>query len=445
MNSKKTKWKHTITRLLAFGLPLLTLIACGGATTEPVAPESASPQTAPSDTEAAPAPDEGAAASDANKFDLQAMLSREFAPLSTAEIKDPQENWQAVVETNGNPQVSASEEGLTMVSVPVGTEAAIDCIIYNEPVDIGATIGKMFEAGGQTAQFHQIAPTNVGAAGSYPMLAVSGLYTVEQNGQKAAGLYKMAILAHKSRSVLCTHDELGYSQAFVRVVKGLFSSLSFKNGPQEPQYAEIWTVSLSGVPMGFSSLTVHVAADGTRTIEDQTTMVIPRTPQQLHTSDRYSKTQSDKKGQITKQTNVNMEGAEIDLNLEIERTKKKKYTYKGSMKGKSLEGNFAASKKDGLPDSVDTMVRVKKLFKKGKDASFPIPGYLPDIAPDKTTEVKYEVFGTKSPKSFANHIGELTITGTANETDDINQISMPMGALEMKMERVYSRGDVLEL
>lgn len=439
-NIQENKAVHTIIAILVSSCLLLFSLGCGGATEE-LAPLPAGDAT----QEPAASPGPGVSEASPEPFDIEAALSREFAPLPTVEITDPDGTWRARVEAKGTPAIALDEEGTGTIAIPVGTEGTVDCFVYKQAKDLGGTIGQMFELTGNSVTYHKVATTLVDVVGSYAMMEVTGLYTISQNGHQAAGLFKLAMWAHPTRSVLCYHDELGYSESFERVVKGLLSSFQLAKEAPRPDYAEVWTASLSGMPIGFTQISINAEKNGNRTYEDRSTMIIPRSAQQIKTNDRITTAESDKKGQIIKKSSINIEGTAIESDMLLTRTQKRKYRYKGKFQGKDLEGTFSASKKLGFPDSVTVMARIKKAFQNGKDDAFQVTSYLPSLAPDKLTETKYEIFGTKTPKTFLNHMGELTFTGTAEENGDVTKLTMPMGTVSVVLERIYAHGDILEL
>lgn len=88
------------------------------------------------------------------------------------------------------------------------------------------------------------------------------------------------------------------------------------------------------------------------------------------------------------------------------------------------------------------MKRVKEILDRDGEETFKMEVYAPDIDPTKAMEIVYEVKGKQNPQLVLLHMGELTMTGTADEKGNVNHIVMPMGGLELVMKLAYCKGEL---
>src|SRR5262245_34150735 len=109
-------------RALALGAWTLTLAACGGGQTKPAAPA----------TEGASAGGEAAAGG----VDVKALMARESQGLTTRKLAA--QGVRAEVLSSADPKLVV-EQGRAKVLIPIGGEAEVQCLLYEQDPLPGST------------------------------------------------------------------------------------------------------------------------------------------------------------------------------------------------------------------------------------------------------------------------------------------------------------------
>ncbi len=400
-------------------------------------PACAKAPTSATQTAANPDPTEQRDA-DSAPFDLEGLLARELKPLGTMSFGPSDGAWTASVETVAEPTIAVNEEGVGTVAIDLGTESSMSCFVFNTPIDIGGTVENFFKLSAQNVTYSKILTKFSGLAGRHPMMIVEGLYTVVQDGQKMAGQVKFGILSHPVRPVYCTFDEVGYTESFSRIVKGLFTTYKTEKKAGF-HYAEVWRAEMAGRPLGFSVLRVTKNEDNTWTSRNQSTLLLPRSPVDLLATDELTIATSDAKGFVTSKKSIAVMAGELSTNIDIKRTQKKKYAYQGIFQGKQLEGTFKTKKK-GLLDEFRVTQKVRKILNNKANKTFNLESYNAQVDPTRAVEIKYETQGQNDPQTVLIHLGQITMTGTADKEGYMEKLAVPLGAAEMQLIRVHVEG-----
>src|SRR4030095_31311 len=86
------------------------------------------------------APGPGAQAAPAEKSaDLAAMFDRESSGLQPNAVSDPQGGFDAKGSAAASPTVS-QVQGMSIVEIPIGTQAKVRCQVFPDEVDSGGTL-----------------------------------------------------------------------------------------------------------------------------------------------------------------------------------------------------------------------------------------------------------------------------------------------------------------
>jgi hypothetical protein len=375
-------------------------------------------------------------------FDLEEAMAKEFSPLARVELEDPAGTWTSRIESVGVPTIKVETDGPAEITVPVGTLTDVKCYVYQKTMDVAATVLNMFRLTESVVSYKQIVPTLVDIVAGSAMLQTNGLYTLEQNNMTMVGLFKLILYAHPQNTIMCIHDEPGYNNSFLRVVKGLFEDFKTNSPVASSDLEEIWTIHLGNLPVGFANFELSKNNDKTYSSTRQTTMIIPRSHVDLSGLDTWEQAHCDKNGYIIDKKNISSEAGEITINIDLKRTKKGSYSYSGSVKEKPLKGVFKTRENPGLLLTHFLEKRASEILAKGGEETFSTQTYSPGMEPEKPMDVKYEVKGKDSPKTLLVHMGELVLNGTADDEGKINQLVMPIGNAELVMKLAYSKGSL---
>lgn len=374
------------------------------------------------------------------KQDLEAMARREVSqPLPTKAIAFPDDSFAADVEASTEPEV-AREEGAVTVNFKIGSEGVANCYFYPEQIDVGGTAHRLLQLVSESVELRQVRPVAVSAIGTNPVVFLEGMYVGDGPAGKLLGMLKLAIHPTPQGSLMCIHDELGYSKTFRRVIEGL--ARTFKPKESESlavRFADLATVKVGEVPVGFQRRRVIEAKDGGRIDEVLTAMLMPRSATDLMANDVSEVAIADKAGRISTLQFSSSSNGETELELSMERKEGNTYAYQGTHSGKKVSGTFKSKDKAGLPGEayLENVVRTR-LFD-GKSAGLAIEQYEPSVDFAKPVEVVLRS-SKASARGLSMTIGKLELACVADAAGMVERAEMSVGPTTLVQERVASVG-----
>ncbi|MFE8603846.1 hypothetical protein [Archangium violaceum] len=398
-------------------------------------PASSSKTDAPAPAEAAPSSSEPVPA--AGKIDLKALSARELAPLPKQKVSAPDGSFTGEVEAAGAPTLQPGE-ALFVLSVPLGTGSPLTCFVYSGPVDAGGSIYRLVEMAGQRTELTRVRTTDIRLIGESPAVYAEAEYLVNVPRGKAAGLAKMMVYPHDRLPLVCTHDELGYSESFKRVTSGLAASLQ---SPGEtlpaPRYFELNVIRVQGHPVGFEKRVMRDAAGGGRLTEVESSLFFPRSLKELSVQDTVSSELSDKDGRLVARDYARASNGALDIQMALKQVQGREYHYEGTHLGKALNGDFTAPADLATEPGTARLVRERLL--PGKDPELTLHYYMPSANPVAPTQQVLRK-GTAGSRELTVEMGPLKATLTVDAQGMTEKLMTPMGGTELVQERVQARG-----
>lgn len=402
------------------------------------APAAAAQPAAP----AAPAAAANAGASD----ELRKLAAREL-PARPAQPFTTPAGIAGQVEAAAAPQVG-HEGDLEVVTIPLGTAEPIVCSIHPTQLDAAATIWRMAELAKQNVKLVSAAPVDVLEVKGSALAIAQLVYQVDRGGGPLVGAMKLAVYAHRTTSLLCRHDELGYGDTFTRVVKGLAGSLS--GGKPDPRAAAIF-VDLSvwrvgPLVVGFSERAIWQTETGGRRVEQTTAMLLPRGPADLIAADTSSREVLDRKDLVVEGVYVQGANGELDTIMRIGRAADAvTYAYEGKKDGKELKGSFKTQA--GLSSELWFARRLARAaamkVPKGKPRERLGPlvhqTYAVEANPVAPQPITVRM-DPATPGRATMELGSVKTTGDLDASGLFSSTELPVGPATLAAKRVFSRG-----
>jgi hypothetical protein len=326
-------------------------------------------------------------------------------------------------------------EGIAVVEIPIGTQAAIRCQVFPETVDPAGIIQSVIKGSAGKVEYKAVAPSGIHVVAGAPAAFVDTLYLADAEGGKAAGSVLLAVHARESRSLLCIHDELGYRKTFEQVSKAFFGSFKEANAPKSAAtYMEISKVRIDEQDVGFSvSRMLPGEKPALRRYVSIDAAFIPTSPKDVMFQDTYTIYDFGKDDQLLSGTWVEGSAGEITLKIALKRDDSGKYKYAGEVSGKPLQGELDTSK--GLSTSVNMAALLKKKLKAGAPFEETLYEYTPSIDPTATIPVKYSHAKGAPPRQVVVQTGERVFTAEIDEDGMPKTGSFDFGKRKMVITR----------
>ncbi|PTL79747.1 hypothetical protein DAT35_33655 [Vitiosangium sp. GDMCC 1.1324] len=370
-------------------------------------------------------------------MDLKALVARELAPLTKQQVSAPDGSFTAEVEAAAAPTFQ-EQQGVLVLSVPIGTRSPLTCFVYQEPLDAGGAIYRLVQMAGQRTELQLVRPTDMRLIGDSPAVYAEAQYLVDTPQGKAAGQVKMMVYTHEQVPLVCTHDELGYLESFKRMTSGLASSLkSAADKPQAARYSEFSVMRVKGHPVGFEKRVVRDAAGGSRLTEVETSFFFPRSAQELMVQDIVSTELADKDGKLVARDYARATNGELDIQMSLEQVKGREYHYEGKHSGKELSGNFTAPEDLASEPGIARVVREQLLPGKKKELTIQI--YSPSASP--TAPLAQVLRKEAGEREVSAEVGSIKASLTVDARGLVEKLVMPLkDDLRVEQERVSVSG-----
>ena len=191
---------HTLTRWISL-LMLGSLAGCGG--------KQGQAQVA----------GEGATGGEQGNIDVQALMKRESEGLTRRKLAV--QSLRAEVLSAADPKVVV-EDNVAKVVIPIGAEADVQCLLYDQDPLPGSTFVNIVESMKKEFEVRQVATGAMEVVKEAPVTPLTLVYAAKTAEGTALGQLKLAFHSRLGSSSLCMHDELGYVKSFTDVSRSFF-------------------------------------------------------------------------------------------------------------------------------------------------------------------------------------------------------------------------------
>lgn len=404
----------------------IVMFACAGHQQETAKdPESGQGTTSDAATSSTSAP-----------LDVEALLARETDGLSPQKVE--QKGFTASVLAKGTPTIVPNKAGAT-IEIPIGTQATVKCLIFNEDPDPGATLFGAFERLKTVGEIKDVRLSEMELVKDIPILGVTLIYIVHGPRGNQFGQLKLLHHPRLNHSTLCLHDEPGYAKTFAKVARSLFESED--RGIQEPapEYMEVQLAYVNGVPAGYDKTAIFAQDGGTRTVIESGLQILMRSPTDINASDTAKVMNVDAHGMIADAHYVNDENGRVTLDLTTMHKKGSAYDYKGIVAGKEVTGSFKTKDKRGLTSTMETEKQLARHLAQGGAFSMKDESYDPDSDPTKTSPVEFRHEKGDPARVVRMKMAHVEVVGTADEAGRMKDGEMKIGPLTVTMKRAVDR------
>lgn len=411
-------------RLRFASILTLTLTACGGSkpASDPSSPSSGAT------AEAAPAE---------KNADLKAQAAREAQGLTLKEVKG--DGFSFVALSSDKSTVKKIDGGIE-VEIPIGSSEAVDCTLLDEAPDAGAAVATLLKSIAEQGnlQIEKLGTTGLTVVGESPVMGYEAVYTIPQpGGKKGIGLFKMITQTRIDRTLVCTHDEIGYSQSFRQVAEKLFETFVGKEPAPSPSQVYIYENKLDGVTIGFLRLAVLPAKENQKLLMSSTLVAVPQSPTSISFNDIASAALVDNKGRIVSGNWASSAGpGEVQYQIKLERDKGNSFKYEGEAKGNPVKGEFRTKDANGLGCEISSAAKLGALA--AKAGSFEQEEYAPSTNLTGATRIQYK-HDKAAEANLINISGGGDFSGKIDASGWFEQLTIPAGEHKITAQRVFQR------
>jgi hypothetical protein len=372
-----------------------------------------------------------------SESDLQAVYGRELPPLPTKAIQVEKLSGEAEA---AGPATTESLEKSFHLTIPIGTEAPVQCFVYKGGVDTGGTLLAITREAAKHVDIRVFKVADVSLVGDYPVVYLEAQYLAKTPKGEALGELKSMFYQHPVSPMLCVHDEVGYNESFRRMTKGLAASLKIAGKELNPTKSlQVYVDKIGGRPAGFTSHVVLSDKTGKLTSLSRSSTFIPRSESELAIEDEVGAEVWDAEGRLLEAVYADSEAGELNVDIALKKVGPQEYAYKGKHSGKELSGKFKTKSKRGLSTDKMTTNLVATELLTGKSKELKVEQYHAGLNPVSPVEVSYKT-ESKEKRVIKVMLGKMEALATADDKGMMEKVEIPIGGIQLSQERVLVRG-----
>ena len=292
---------------------LFVVVSCASPASLPPAPPPAAAPSSVASTSASPPP---------AAFDPKTWLAREVASgLTDAPFEIASPAVRGTVPSSAAPTLS-EKSGHQVLSIPIGTQAPIECTFYSTAIDVAAYVTQVTRGTSTKLEIITTSVTEVGVEHESPTMRASFEYLAARpEGGKGAGLLKVAVQSSDAGVIGCMHDEYGYRDTFQRITKALFASRAYAKEPPVVPYETITRIDVNGAATGYARRVFQPVEGGSLQVRDYMAAVFVAAGRMLLAMDYAGVTVTDARGEIVSETFASGEQGALEHQIVVKRTR----------------------------------------------------------------------------------------------------------------------------
>lgn len=364
------------------------------------------------------------------------QFEREAEPIQKQVVKG-EGAFTAYIEAKAPPKVERKDQAWSITADLGWGGSEVECFVYDEVVDTGTAAHIMLKAAAKDVNFKSLQPYFLDHLALDPIIGIRGVYHAKREGTVLAGDFKLAVMSRMERPVICWHDAPGYAKSFARVTTEFAKSFQYESDQPKPTRAELWAMTLDGMPIGFSRDAYYALDDGTIRKVTLSASFVPAAPGEMSFDDDAEIITSDKKGQLTAGRYLSIENGESSMTIDVEKTKAG-YNYVGTIQNKEVKGSFKS--KEPVKVQLAVEKKLKALAGKSKKSKFEQYEYHPSLDVANGTLVSYEVAAEGDGMTVVTKMGSRGATLKADASGVVKHGAFAVGSREVKIDLMEEAG-----
>ncbi|WP_395837065.1 hypothetical protein [Cystobacter fuscus] len=388
-------------------------------------------------SQAAPSTPAAAAASEptgAQGLSPRQALTREVKePLTRTRVESQEAAFRGEVLAVSEPTVETQSNGVSLLTLPMGSHVPISCFLYPNPIDAGAAARLLIESLLEKVKLESVRATDVKAYAGSPALYLDADYS----HQGKVGRLKVMVHADPVLAKACVHDALGYSQTFQRVTESVATGVlsTAQEQPVPPYYSEVQVARVGEQVIGFQTFALFKAQEGGILFEENSTLVSPGAPPQVRYQDTSRQEHSNETGAVVSKSYSKRLGDAPAEQARVRREQDGSYVLEGQLDGKDVHTRMGGE----LLSVVGFAQRVREgLLKNGTPVEAAM--WIPANQPSSPTPVVMKPRTGAGPRSATMEMGSLSTHVELDDHGFIERQELPAGKTSLVIERISRTG-----
>ncbi|MFH0901863.1 MAG: hypothetical protein V2A73_14630, partial [Pseudomonadota bacterium] len=316
--------------------------------------------------------------------------------------------------------------------------APLRCYLEHRMINAAGSIGKLADLLREKFDVRFVRVTDVAVLRQTPALFAEIGYLSKGSESPTLGLLKVMICPHQNMSLLCLHDEPGYSETFRRIVGGMVETVPPRPKPREDwnereAFDQILVAKLQDRPVGFDwtfpdergqRVSVHA-------------MLTPRGASDVLAEDSFRIERVDAHGWLAYLRYLRIVGGEKDTELTLDREKGGEYSYAGTYHGRDIAGQFRAYRKEGLASETAIARLLREELLPGRTTELAVEEYSPGSNPEGPTPIVYRPL--PDSQSLSIQFGVVQGVGIVDQHGFFERVELTLSDVNLSLTRIFFR------
>ena len=378
---------------------------------------------------------------------LKDARAREGTPGRAVELKSNDKWFKARVPAKVVGDIEKSEGSYT-VQLDIGSEQPAFCEIMPDGFDMADmlrrnlefTMGQVAEAQGKV-EVRALEFIDAGVFGNVPYLQTQWVYRVNDGTAQRVGGFKQISMEKSDKGIYCAHVDVGYAKTFVAIAKAFAETFETTSDGVAPYYEEIAIATMAGKKIGVALTTLERDKDGDTKAVETTAMLVPTPEGTLHSQDAVHLEWIRPDASLINATHFIAKDGELTTNVTLN-VVEDVWVVDGELEGKKLNEKLAGDAQPGTWVALAKGLRKLLATDNPVGAEHTMSTWLASD-PRKLVDAKTKVVSQVGSKQFKAQAtaGDMNATITLDkESGTVDNAEIRMGAMEVKVERVYLKG-----
>ncbi|WAM28566.1 hypothetical protein [Myxococcus sp. NMCA1] len=411
-------------------LTLLSAVLLSGCATSPAANHTESTESKPTPTASAPA----------EPRTVREALAREItAQLPHKPVEAEGVLFRGKVLAAGTPELMKRPNGVTLLTLPIGTSEPVTCLFYTSAIDAGAAVRSLLESLLDDVTVERVRATDVKSFTGSPAMYLEGDYSRGAAPAVQVGRIKVMVHAAPVLPKTCFHNELGYTKTFLDVTESIATGLTSTapEQPVAPYYSDVQVLRLGDVPLGFQYTALFGSKAGGSILEVSTTMVRPGAPVQLQFQDTNITEQADISGVLVAKSYSKRVNDTVAANVRLRREQNGSYGVSGQVAAKEVQAQFGGE----LIGEVGLAARLREGLLKGQGDALEALLWVPPADASAPTKLVIRPREEAGARAATMELGPMSVKVELDAHGFPQRTEIPSGSATVVQERLSQTGE----
>ena len=324
----------------------------------------------------------------------------------------------------------------------------VECYVFTSARDLATLLDWMAETNvnAVAGNYGEIATRRFYAADSgvvagMPYLSLEWIYTIEGEEQMLVGFTKVRAATKGERAYVCTHNNLGYRDSMARIFDEFVTNAELADPTPTPFYEEVIRVDMSGPGAGVAHASYRNEETGEVTAFIAEASITAVDPSTISVSDSFTATVTEPDGTMIKSFVITVENGEIASELDLDRNEAGGWMVSGTLQGKEVQ--FAIDGDVEPASELRQLALAREVFREGA-TSAEAAVWLPSLDPSQFIVTTMTRDDAEVERQAKMQLGPIAYTGLFDDEGNMYDATVSVGPVNIKIERVWSRGSVLQ-